>query len=149
MELRSNTLIFDKLRGWFPFWFFLTLYSHWKLQIFVNLKKSGNFMWKLDRKNVSSIYSFVSIFFSQYANKDSQLKTQLQAIGTMLPTVQMHLILCTSFANTANKHEFLLLVYQLIDRLTALAHMAHPIRWVKYHFIFLVPILRIYAEWIH
>ena len=46
----------------------------------------------------------------------------------MLPTVQMHLIMCTTFSSTANKFEFLAMAYHLIDRLTALAHLTYPLR---------------------
>ena len=46
----------------------------------------------------------------------------------MLPTVQMHLIMCTTFSTTANKFEFLNMAYHLIDRLTALAHLTYPLR---------------------
>lgn len=65
---------------------------------------------------------------SQYTTKDGELKAQLHSVGTLLPTVQMHLILCTTFTSTANKHEFLTMAYQLIDRLTALAHLTYPLR---------------------
>lgn len=71
------------------------------------------------------------LFFSrssQFSTKDGELKAQLHSVGTLLPTVQMHLILCTTFTSTANKHEFLTLAYQLIDRLTALAHLTYPMR---------------------
>lgn len=67
-------------------------------------------------------------FYSQYTTKDGELKAQLHSAGTFLPTVQMHLILCTTFTSTANKHEFLTLAYQLIDRLTALSHLTYPLR---------------------
>jgi hypothetical protein len=65
---------------------------------------------------------------SQYTIKDGELKAQLHSVGTLLPTVHLHLILCTSFTSTANKHEFLTLAYQLIDRLTALTHLTMPMR---------------------
>ena len=65
---------------------------------------------------------------THYANTDRQLRAQLNSLGTMLPTVQMHLIMCTTFSSTANKFEFLNMAYHLIDRLTALAHLTYPIR---------------------
>jgi hypothetical protein len=66
--------------------------------------------------------------YSQYASKDIELKEQLHSLGTMLPTVQIHSILCTTFSSTANKHEFVNMAYQLIDRLTTLAHLTYPLR---------------------
>ena len=65
---------------------------------------------------------------SQYNNRGSHLRSQLSSVITMLPTVQMHLILCTYFTSTANKHEFITLAYQLIDRLAALNHLTYPLR---------------------
>ena len=65
---------------------------------------------------------------THYATTDRQLRAQLTSLGTMLPTVQMHLIMCTTFSSTANKFEFLNMAYHLIDRLTALAHLTYPIR---------------------
>ena len=65
---------------------------------------------------------------THYASTDRQLRAQLNSLGTMLPTVQMHLIMCTTFSSTANKFEFLNMAYHLIDRLTALAHLTYPIR---------------------
>lgn len=64
----------------------------------------------------------------QYGSTDRQLRAQLNSLGTMLPTVQMHLIMCTTFSSTANKFEFLNMAYHLIDRLTALAHLTYPLR---------------------
>ena len=65
---------------------------------------------------------------THYAGTDRQLRAQLNSLGTMLPTVQMHLIMCTTFSSTANKYEFLNMAYHLIDRLTALAHLTYPLR---------------------
>ena len=65
---------------------------------------------------------------SQFTGSDRQLRAQLNSLGTMLPTVQMHLIMCTTFSSTANKFEFLNMAYHLIDRLTALAHLTYPLR---------------------
>ena len=71
---------------------------------------------------------FLTSFSSQYMSRDGELKSQLQNIAIMLPSVQVHLILCTTFTSTANKHEFLSIAYQLIDRLNALAHQTSSIR---------------------
>ena len=68
---------------------------------------------------------------SQYNSRGSHLRSQLSSVITMLPTVQMHLILCTFFTSTANKHEFITMAYQLIDRLAALSHLTYPLRYVE------------------
>ncbi len=65
---------------------------------------------------------------SQYTSRGSTLRSQLGNMATMLPTIQMHLMLCTTFASTANKHEFITMAYQLIDRLAALSHLTYPLR---------------------
>ena len=38
---------------------------------------------------------------THYVTTDRQLRAQLTSLGTMLPTVQMHLIMCTTFSSTA------------------------------------------------
>ena len=78
---------------------------------------------------VSQKYKFWIIGIdSQYNSRGSHLRAQLSNVITMLPTVQMHLILCTFFTSTANKHEFITMAYQLIDRLAALNHLTYPLR---------------------
>ena len=72
--------------------------------------------------------SLLTSLDTHYAGTDRQLRAQLNSLGTMLPTVQMHLIMCTTFSTTANKYEFLNMAYHLIDRLTALAHLTYPLR---------------------
>lgn len=85
-------------------------------------------MEKFASPEVDSHSFSLLVNYSQYLTRDGELKAQLQNIGSMLPTVQVHLILCTTFTSTANKQEFLALAYQLIDRLTALAQLTYPIR---------------------
>ena len=72
--------------------------------------------------------SLLTSLDTRYAGTDRQLRAQLNSLGTMLPTVQMHLIMCTTFSSTANKFEFLTMAHHLIDRLTALAHLTYPLR---------------------
>lgn len=49
-------------------------------------------------------------------------------LGGVLPTLQLHCLLCTNFANTASKFQFLELVYLMFDRLNAVTQLSHPLR---------------------
>ena len=91
------------------------------------------FVYSSYRVNYHQIPNEYQIFIgidnnSQYNSRGSHLRSQLSGVITMLPTVQMHLILCTFFTSTANKHEFITMAYQLIDRLAALSHITYPLR---------------------
>eukprot|EP00070_Physeter_catodon_P036833 XP_028343727.1 RING finger protein 207 isoform X12 [Physeter catodon] len=50
---------------------------------------------------------------SQYEEKDKAFKEQLSHLATLLPTLQVHLVICSSFLSLANKAEFLDLGYRL------------------------------------
>uniref|UniRef100_A0A8C9K0I4 Ring finger protein 207 n=1 Tax=Panthera tigris altaica TaxID=74533 RepID=A0A8C9K0I4_PANTA len=50
---------------------------------------------------------------SQYEEKDKAFKEQLSHLATLLPTLQVHLVNCSSFLSLANKAEFLDLGYSL------------------------------------
>ncbi|XP_032250774.1 RING finger protein 207 isoform X3 [Phoca vitulina] len=54
---------------------------------------------------------------SQYEEKDKAFKEQLSHLATLLPTLQVHLVICSSFLSLANKAEFLDLGYELMERL--------------------------------
>lgn len=45
-----------------------------------------------------------------------------------MPVLQLHLVLCTTFASAANKYQFLELSPSLIDRLGAVGQLSHPVR---------------------
>ncbi|CAG0900191.1 unnamed protein product, partial [Darwinula stevensoni] len=64
----------------------------------------------------------------EFERRNELFRSQLSSLGTLLPTIQDHLIMCTTFASSASKHEFLHLGYHLIDRLSALTHMSYPLR---------------------
>ena len=66
-----------------------------------------------------------------YSSRDGQLRAQLGGLAGLMPMVQAHLVLGTTFAHTAaDKADFLCLVYQLMDRLNLLTHnCALPDRW--------------------
>lgn len=48
---------------------------------------------------------------SQYEEKDKAFKEQLSHLATLLPTLQVHLVICSSFLSSASKAEFLDLGY--------------------------------------
>ncbi|VTJ61986.1 Hypothetical predicted protein [Marmota monax] len=48
---------------------------------------------------------------SQYDEKDKAFKEQLSHLAALLPTLQVHLVICSSFLSLANKAEFLDLGY--------------------------------------
>ncbi|XP_015421436.1 PREDICTED: RING finger protein 207 [Myotis davidii] len=48
---------------------------------------------------------------SQYEEKDKAFKEQLSHLATLLPTLQVHLVICSSFLSLASKAEFLDLGY--------------------------------------
>ncbi|EPQ12742.1 RING finger protein 207 [Myotis brandtii] len=60
----------------------------------------------------ASIHSlFGSLQVSQYEEKDKAFKEQLSHLATLLPTLQVHLVICSSFLSLASKAEFLDLGY--------------------------------------
>ncbi|XP_054439824.1 RING finger protein 207 [Pteronotus mesoamericanus] len=65
---------------------------------------------------------------SQYEEKDKAFKEQLSHLATLLPTLQVHLVICSSFLSLANKAQFLDLGYELIERLQGIATQPHPLR---------------------
>lgn len=66
--------------------------------------------------------------FRQYDAKDKLFRSQLSSLGALLPIIQVHLLMCTTFSSSASKYEFLDLVFQLMERLAAIAHLSHPLR---------------------
>ncbi|XP_055980948.1 RING finger protein 207 [Sorex fumeus] len=65
---------------------------------------------------------------SQYEEKDKAFKEQLTHLATLLPTLQVHLVICSSFLSLANKAEFLDLGYELIERLQGIVTRPHRLR---------------------
>lgn len=66
--------------------------------------------------------------YRQYEVKDKLFRSQLASLGALLPIIQVHLLMCTTFSSSASKYEFLDLVFQLMERLAAIAHLSHPLR---------------------
>ncbi|XP_045866334.1 RING finger protein 207 [Meles meles] len=65
---------------------------------------------------------------SQYEEKDRAFKEQLSHLATLLPTLQVHLVICSSFLSLANKAEFLDLGYELMERLQAIVTRPQRLR---------------------
>ncbi|XP_036855742.1 RING finger protein 207 isoform X4 [Manis javanica] len=68
------------------------------------------------------------LFPSQYEEKDKAFKEQLSHLATLLPTLQVHLVICSSFLSLANKAEFLDLGYELMERLHGVVSRPHRLQ---------------------
>uniref|UniRef100_A0A673TPL8 RING finger protein 207 n=1 Tax=Suricata suricatta TaxID=37032 RepID=A0A673TPL8_SURSU len=68
---------------------------------------------------------------SQYEEKDKAFKEQLSHLATLLPTLQVHLVICSSFLSLANKAEFLDLGYELMERLQGIVTRPQRLRPVQ------------------
>uniref|UniRef100_A0A1B6E883 B box-type domain-containing protein n=1 Tax=Clastoptera arizonana TaxID=38151 RepID=A0A1B6E883_9HEMI len=64
----------------------------------------------------------------QYESKERLFKSHLMNLSAILPTLQMHLMLCQGFASAANKFQFLDLAYPMMDRLALVSQLSQPIR---------------------
>ncbi|KAK6629234.1 hypothetical protein RUM43_003051 [Polyplax serrata] len=67
----------------------------------------------------------------QYETKERSFRGQLVNLGIILPVIQMHLVLCQSFTNIANKFQFLDLANPMIERLSAITHLSQPQRPIQ------------------
>ncbi|XP_014996372.2 RING finger protein 207 isoform X3 [Macaca mulatta] len=68
---------------------------------------------------------------SQYEEKDKAFKEQLSHLATLLPTLQVHLVICSSFLSLATKAEFLDLGYELMERLQGIVTRPYRLRPVR------------------
>ncbi|XP_063220389.1 RING finger protein 207-like isoform X3 [Bacillus rossius redtenbacheri] len=64
----------------------------------------------------------------QFETKERQFRGQLVSLSTVLPLLQLHLLLCSSFSTSANKYQFLDLAYPMMDRLASVSQLSHPLR---------------------
>lgn len=64
----------------------------------------------------------------QYESKERIYRSQLVILGTVMPVLQLHLVLCTTFTAAANKYQFLELCPSLIERLSAVGNLSQPVR---------------------
>lgn len=70
---------------------------------------------------------------SQYEEKDKAFKEQLSHLATLLPTLQVHLVICSSFLSLASKAEFLDLGYVSLPSSCGVSHCRlwawQPVTW--------------------
>ncbi|XP_043280659.1 RING finger protein 207-like isoform X2 [Venturia canescens] len=64
----------------------------------------------------------------QFETKERMVRAQLLSLGSALPVLQMHLMLCTVFTTGATKHQFLELAHPMLERLDRVAQLGHPPR---------------------
>nr|XP_023014620.1 RING finger protein 207-like isoform X2 [Leptinotarsa decemlineata] len=64
----------------------------------------------------------------QFESKDRIYRSQLIVLGTVMPVLQLHLVLCTTFTAAANKYQFLELCPSLIERLAVVGNLSQPVR---------------------
>ncbi|XP_029175878.1 RING finger protein 207-like isoform X3 [Nylanderia fulva] len=64
----------------------------------------------------------------QFETKERMVRAQLLSLGSALPVLQMHLMLCTAFTSGATKYQFLELAHPMLDRLSRVAQLGHPSR---------------------
>uniref|UniRef100_A0A8C3CKS3 Ring finger protein 207 n=1 Tax=Cairina moschata TaxID=8855 RepID=A0A8C3CKS3_CAIMO len=65
---------------------------------------------------------------SQHEEKEKAFREQLAHLASLLPTLQVHLVICSAFLSSANKAEFLDLGYQLMERLQRIVKLPHRLR---------------------
>lgn len=63
--------------------------------------------------------------------KDRSFRNQLVSLSVVLPILQQHIVLCQTFSTTANKYQFLEVVFSMIDRLSTISSLP---RFIKYEF---------------
>ncbi|XP_066597625.1 RING finger protein 207-like isoform X2 [Prorops nasuta] len=64
----------------------------------------------------------------QFETKERMVRSQLLSLGSALPVLQMHLMLCTAFTSGATKYQFLELAHPMLERLSRVAQLGHPSR---------------------
>ncbi|KAK5638898.1 hypothetical protein RI129_013193 [Pyrocoelia pectoralis] len=64
----------------------------------------------------------------QFESKERIYRSQLLLLGTVMPVLQLHLILCSTFTTAANKYQFLELCPALIERLASVGQLSQPVR---------------------
>lgn len=68
------------------------------------------------------------VFFRQFETKERLFRSQLVTLASVLPILQMHLLMCTTFSTSASKYEFLDLAYPMMERLTAVTQLGPSVR---------------------
>jgi len=64
----------------------------------------------------------------QTDSKERLFRGQMTSLGALMPLLQLHLLMAQNFTNSANKYQFLDLVFPMVERLTAIAQLFQPLR---------------------
>ncbi|XP_018333794.1 RING finger protein 207-like isoform X2 [Agrilus planipennis] len=64
----------------------------------------------------------------QFESKERIYRSQLLLLGTVMPVLQLHLVLCQTFMSAANKYQFLELCPAFIERLSSVGQLSQPVR---------------------
>ncbi|XP_050592693.1 RING finger protein 207-like isoform X3 [Bombus affinis] len=64
----------------------------------------------------------------QFETKERMVRSQLLSLGSAVPVLQMHLMLCTAFTSGATKYQFLELAHPMLERLSRVAQLGYPSR---------------------
>ncbi|XP_058810457.1 RING finger protein 207-like isoform X3 [Phymastichus coffea] len=89
-------------------------------------KRILNVYYQSVQETMSQTYSVILAELQrEFDTKDRIIKTNLLALGSALPVLQMHVGLCTAFTSAAGKHQFLELAYPMLERLSRVAQLGH------------------------
>ena len=69
--------------------------------------------------------SVLSDLQRQFESKERMVRAQLLSLGSALPVLQLHLMLCTAFTSGATKYQFLELAHPMLERLGRVAQLGH------------------------
>lgn len=64
----------------------------------------------------------------QFEVKERAFRSQLVSLGTVMPVLQLHLVLCATFTASASRHQFIELCPALLDRLAGVGQLSQPVR---------------------
>lgn len=67
--------------------------------------------------------SMLSELHREYSMKERILRTHILSLGNVLPVLQMHLGLCTTFTSVASKYQFIEVADLLLERLNRVAQL--------------------------
>ncbi|KAF4533083.1 hypothetical protein B566_EDAN017270 [Ephemera danica] len=67
----------------------------------------------------------------QFETKERLFRNQLVNLASILPILQMHLLMCTTFSTSASKYEFLDLAYPMMERLAAVIQLGPSVKPVQ------------------
>ena len=71
------------------------------------------------------------LFHSDYAEKEATFHSQLRSLSSLLPILQLNLVIASAFSGSANKFEFLDLAYvsqthPICDNFSVSSHLGWP-----------------------